>query len=221
MTRPPFPAPIRTLLDAHHEGGVSEADCLRCHAACCLEPGFAILENLLAIHARYRRGALHEPGAFHFAHGLSLAEFAFRYFDLTVYRAGRGAGRRELLLFHPRARSAEGEPIAIPALEGLDYWEVRGQLFAANPTLSRGCVFLDRRAPRAGTRRASPRRCRLHDPRAATHLGPKPIDCVFFTCEERLLARLPDEALTGRWLDALARAYPESAQRFEALAGPT
>jgi hypothetical protein len=215
-----FPESIRALLEAHHAGGVSEADCLRCHAACCLEPGFAILENVIEIHACYRRGGLHLPGAFHHEHGLSLAELAYRTFDLTVYRAGRGARRRELLLFHPRVRSAAGELVAIPELEGVDYWEARARLFAANPWLSRGCVFLDRRAPRAGTARGAPRRCLLHERGSATRLGRKPIDCVFFTCERRLLARLPDEALTVRWLDALAEAYPGSLERFRALADP-
>lgn len=213
MTSPKLPRSIQTLLTAHHAGGVTETDCLRCHAACCLEPGFAILENLIAIHAYYRRGGL--PGL---EPGLSLDELVDRYFDLTLYRAGRGAGRRELLLFHPRVRTATGAPLVIPSLANTEFWELRAQLFAANPSLSRGCVFLDRPAPQAGASRPGPRRCLLHEPRSATGLGRKPIDCVFFTCEQKLLARLPDEALTGRWLDALSLAYPGSVARFDALA---
>jgi hypothetical protein len=200
--RPPLPEAITDLLRAHHAGGVVEADCLRCTAACCLEPGFAILENLIPIHSFYRRGGL-AAAAVAFERGLSLCDFALRYFDLTTYRAGVGKRRRSLLLFHARARSATGEPIAIPELG--DYWEVRAELFGANPWLSRGCVFQGGGG------------CLLHERGNATRLGRKPIDCAFFTCEEPLLARLPDSRLTARWLDALALAYPGSIERFEAL----
>jgi hypothetical protein len=208
-----WPASVAALLAEHHAGGVGAAACRRCPAACCAEPGFALLENAELIYARhYRRGRLRRAG-YAFAPGLSLGEFVLRHFDLTTWVVSRRP-RRELALVHPRVLAADGELLVVPEVG--EYWETRARLLAANRWLGRGCVFLDR--PLDGSP-GSPRRCLLHSASSARTLGAKPIDCVFFTCSAPLVARYPDERTSERWLRALADAYPGSAPRLRALLG--
>ena len=208
----PLPASITALLDAHHAGGVGEADCRACSAPCCAQGGFAILENLPLIYERYRRGLRRRD--YSFAAGLTLREFLLTYFDITERATGR-RGQAEIVLLHMKSLSADGELITVPAVG--EYYEVRGQLFADNPWLNRGCVFLS--AKTVSEDDELKRSCLLHDPKSRTQLTAKPIDCVYFTCDAPREARLPSEQESERWFRALAAAYPRSGRRLAELLG--
>lgn len=209
----PFPAPIRALLDTHHAGGVVEADCRACSAPCCSQGGFAILENLPLIYERYRRGLRRRDHTF--AGGLTLREFLLTYFDITQRATRLGRRQAEIVLLHMKSLSGDGQLITIPAVG--EYYEVRSQLFADNPWLNRGCVFLSARTGSEDD--ALERSCLLHDPQSSTQLTTKPIDCVFFTCSTPREGRLPSEQESERWFRALAAAYPGSGRRLAELLG--
>jgi hypothetical protein len=210
-----FPPTIRQLLDEHHAGGVTEADCSDCSSPCCTQGGFAILENLPLIYERYRQGALRRPD-FALTRGLSLRDFLLTAFDITERVTGRGRRQQEIVLLHMKSLSGDNQLITVPAVG--EYYEVRSQLFADNPWLNRGCLFLSHKCPVGGEDDDdSSRRCLLHEPQSATHLTAKPIDCVYFTCSEPLEARLPSEQDSERWFRALAAAYPGSQRRLADL----
>jgi hypothetical protein len=211
----PFPPAIRQLLDEHHAGGVTEEDCRACSSPCCSQGGFAILENLPLIYDRYRRGTLARQD-FPLPCDLSLREFLLTCFDITERGTGRGRRQQEIVLLHMRSLSGDNQLITVPAVG--EYYEVRSQLFADNPWLNRGCVFLSHKCPAGAEDDSDPsRHCLLHDPRSATHLTAKPIDCVYFTCSEPLEARLPSEHDSERWFRALAAAFPQSQRRLADL----
>ncbi len=242
MTKParpgspqPLPDKLRALLAEHHarrspshpgascrdartgrpSTGVAAEDCDRCSSPCCLQSGFAILENVLLIHDRYRRGLVRGDHAF--APGLSLGDFVETYFDVTVRGTGAAGGARELLLFHPRSLSADGHPIVVPEVG--EFYETRAALFDANPWLNRGCVFLSRRRPAWPEDDGdSGRCCLLHDPASREQITAKPIDCVLLTCESPGEIREVAERTSDRWFRELAIAFPGSVARYRKLA---
>jgi hypothetical protein len=210
----PYPQEILELLERHHSDGVTEKDCLACPAACCSQGGFAILENVLLIYEHYRTGQLQRRD-FTFPTKLSLSEFVYTFFDLTSHETGSKRHQQEILFFHMKSLSSDGQLITIPAVG--EYYEVRSRLFEDNPWLSRGCVFLNRQHAAWDSEDHEPRHCLLHVPDSERTLTRKPIDCVFFTCNEPLEARLPDEEQSDRWFHTLAVAFPDSVRRFREL----
>jgi len=212
-----LPSAVRAMLAQHQQGGVAATECKRCSSPCCLQGGFALLENVEAIYDRYREGGLKRDD-YRFPPGLSFTEFALTYFDVTVRTTGRGKSKRQLLLFHMRSLSAEGQLIAIPAVG--DYYEVRCQLFDDNRWLNRGCVFLSKRTPVwPDDDQDGERHCILHQEDATEHLGLKPIDCVFLTCDTPKEIRYPSATESDHWFSTLARAFPGSVERFRAMMG--
>jgi hypothetical protein len=214
----PFPDAIGRLLELHHAGGVTDADCCACSSPCCSLGGFAILENVVEIYALYRRGGLRRRD-YEFAPALSFEEFVFTYFEVYRKRVPLADGREPtLLLFHMRALSSDGHLISIPAVG--DYWETRAALFDQNPWLNHGCVFLSHRVPSwPGDDRDASRHCILHAADSGTAITTKPIDCVFYTCNTPIDPRVPDADRTAAWFRLLAEHYPDSLERFEALLG--
>ena len=49
---------VADQIAAHHEGGITEQDCLACSSPCCSQGGFAILENVIQVYDRYKAGRL-------------------------------------------------------------------------------------------------------------------------------------------------------------------
>lgn len=204
-----------SLLRQHHAGGVTEEDCRRCSSPCCRQGGFAILENVLEIYAAYRDGALARPDHT-FTPGLGFGAFVAQYFDIWRHETGTEQEPRPLLLFHMKHLAPGGHLISIPGVE--DYWVTRRALFADNPWLNRGCVFLSRDAS------ADPhgdddtsRRCLLHPPGPASLSGRKPVGCVYYTCEVPRRPRESPASVTDPWLAELAQAFPHSVERLQAL----
>jgi hypothetical protein len=54
-----------------------------------------------------------------------------------------------------------------------------------------------------------------------SHVTAKPIDCVFYTCDRPIVARVPSEAQSSEWFRILAECFPNSLERFEQLIAPT
>lgn len=218
-----FPAPVAALLREHHRGCAGPDECAGCASACCGCGGFAILENVQFIYERYKAGTL-QRADYQFAGGLNFHQFVECYFDIMLWCEGDPDAGEGLLIFHVRSLGPGGNPVAIPPLG--HYWEVREALFDHNPWLSRGCIFLSESGGNGTAPRGwladdgrTHRHCILHDGQSGTHLGAKPIDCVFHACIEPLRTKAVDKELSDRWLAALAASYPGSPARFEALEG--
>ncbi len=212
-----LPPQIRRVLDKHHKGAVAAGVCAGCASTCCNRSGFAILENVILIYGLYRAGKL-ERSDFRFEPDLSFEEFVYTYFDIWQRPTSR-ARKDDLLTFHPKCVSANGYLISIP--ETADYWDARELLFNANPWLSRGCVFLSRMTSSEAMQKDwTTRRCILHGRQSLTHLTSKPLDCVFHTCQSPYQPKMPKSRIIDQWFRALARAYPNSVERFQTrLAG--
>jgi hypothetical protein len=212
-----LPETVVRFLDEYHAGGVTERDCRACSSPCCSLGGFAILENVVQIHELYRRGALRRAD-YDYEPGLSFAQFVFKYFDVYKKSVTVDGGDTTLMLFHMRALSADGHLVSVPG--GDDYWEIRRELFERNPWLNRGCVFLSHKVDNwPNDDGDAGRHCILHAPNSATAVTAKPIDCVFFTCNRPLEARMPTAEQSSTWFQLLAEHFPNSLERFEALIG--
>lgn len=210
-----FPETITRFLEEHHAGGVSEEDCRACSSPCCSLGGFAILENVIAIHARYARGELKRDD-YAYAPGLNFGDFVFRYFDVFKKTVAVNGADQVLMLFHMKSLSAAGELISIPG--GDNYWDLRRELFERNPWLNRGCVFLSRRVGNwPEDDGVTGRHCILHDAGSHTGTAAKPVDCVFFTCERPRVGRVPTPLQSERWFQLLAENFPDSLSRFESM----
>ncbi len=211
----PYPAPIVRFLKEYHSGGVTEADCLACSSPCCSLGGFAILENVVQIYELYRQGGLRRTD-YEYQPGLGFADFVFQYFDVYKKLVPLAGGEVTLMLFHMRSLSQDGNLIGIPA--GGDYWEIRAELFQKNPWLNRGCVFLSHKVGNwPEDDRDASRHCILHTPSSGSHVTAKPIDCVFYTCNKPVDARVPTQEQSANWFRLLATHFPNSLERFEAL----
>ena len=100
------------------------------------------------------------------------------------------------------------------------YWEIRSELFDQNPWLNWGCVFLSHTCPNwPADDGLAKRHCILHTPDCRDAVGPKPIDCVFYTCTKPYEPKTPTKEQTEEWLSALSDAFPESVERFRELIG--
>ena len=206
---------VATRIAAHHDGGITEEDCIACSSPCCSQGGFAILENVILIYEKYKASTLRRAD-FEFKPDLSFQDFVFEYFDVYVEQIGRLWWKRDLMCFHMRSLSDEGTPISIPSTGY--YWEIRATFFERNPSLNKGCVFLSKKAPNWPEDDGdSSRYCILHTPEAGKRITEKPIDCIFFTCDIPKNPRLPSLKTSEEWFRALDRAYPGSIERFKAL----
>ena len=210
-----LPETIARFLDDYHANGVSEQDCRACSSPCCSLGGFAILENVIAIHARYRAGNLRRKD-YEYTPGLNFGDFVFRHFDVFKKTVPVNGTDTILMLFHMKSLSRNGDLISLPG--GDDYWELRRELFERNPWLNHGCVFLSERVgnwPNDDGR--TERHCILHTPGSNSAITAKPIDCLFFTCERPRQGRVPTPLQSDRWFALLAEHFPDSLPRFEAL----
>jgi hypothetical protein len=210
-----LPETIVRFLDEHHADGVTEQDCRACSSPCCSTGGFAILENVIAIFARYQNGELRRSDH-DYAPDLNFADFVFRYFD--VYKKSVTANGAEviLMLFHMKSLSSDGNPISIPG--GDDYWTVRKELFELNPWLNRGCIFLSRRVGNwPDDDGDTGRHCILHTSKNKVEITSKPIDCLYFTCDSPRNGRVPSPLKSAQWFELLAINFPDSLPRFEAM----
>ena len=218
MTYPeisPLSKRIRKILSVHHHNGVTAEDCISCASGCCSQGGFAILENVLLIYDHYKKGNLQRED-FEYELGLSFKDFVFTYFDVYTRETGNGFLKRDVVLFHMKSISNEGNLISIPGIGY--YYDVRSAWFEVNLWMNKGCVFLSKKVPNwPEDDGLAERHCILHETKSNTHLTKKPIDCIFYTCDEPMKARVPDERVSSRWFRALALDYPKSVQRFEAL----
>ena len=212
---PLFPD-VADQIASHHDGGITEKDCIACSSPCCSHGGFAILENVVLIYERYKEGTLKRDD-FEFNPGLSFQDFVFQYFDVYVDRTGQLWWKRDILCFHMKSVDSTGTPISIASTTD-SYWETRASLFESNPGLNKGCVFLSKKAPDWPEDDGdSSRHCILHTSEAGKRITEKPIDCIFFTCDTPKNPRDLSPEFSRRWFRTLSRAYPRSVERFEAL----
>jgi hypothetical protein len=210
-----LPETIVRFLDDYHAGGVTGQDCRACSSPCCSLGGFAILENVVEIYARYVRGELRRSD-YDYLPGLGFADFIFFYFDVYRKTVTANGNDTTLMLFHMKSLSADGNLISIPG--GDDYWDIRRGLFERNPWLSRGCVFLSKRVGNWPEDDGDTgRHCILHEPSSESAITAKPIDCVYFTCNRPREGRVPTQLQSDMWFHLLAENFPESLSRFEAL----
>jgi hypothetical protein len=57
----------------------------------------------------------------------------------------------------------------------------------------------------------------LHRPHSGTLISTKPTNCVFYSYNTPIDARVPTEEQSATWFGLLAEDFPKSLQRFEAL----
>jgi hypothetical protein len=210
-----LPETVVRFLNDYHAGGVTEQDCRACSSPCCSFGGFAILENVVEIYARYKRGDLRRSD-YSYAPDLGFADFVFRHFDVFRKTVALHGTDTVLLLFHMKSLAADGNLISIPG--GDEYWDVRRELFERNPWLNRGCVFLSRRVGNWPEDDGdSGRHCILHTSDSNSVVTAKPVDCLFFTCDRPREGRVPTQVQSEQWFRLLAEHFPDSLRRFEAL----
>jgi len=176
------------------------------------------MKNVLAIYALYQQGKLRRKG-YRFPRGLSLKDFIFQYFDVWSRNVGEEGQEQEVVFFHMKSIDEKGRPISIPG--GGDCWKTRSELFCHNPWLNWGCVFLSHKCPNwpqdDGYKK---RRCILHTSDCQEFIGPKPIDCIFYTCIEPYECKMPSKEESDAWFRALAAAFPGSKERLIEIIGP-
>jgi hypothetical protein len=210
-----MPREVKSQIEKHHVGGISGSDCLACSSGCCSQSGFAILENVISMYDLYERGGLKRKG-FKFSRRLSFNDFAFTHFNVYVEMVGPKEHQEGLVQFYPKSIDERGRLIAIPG--GGEFYAVRSGLFRDNPWLGRGCVFLSHPCPNWPEDDGySKRRCILHTPDCYTIVGPKPIDCLFYTCMKPYTPVCPSPEESVAWHAALSKAFPRSVERFKQL----
>ena len=211
MEHTPFPQEIRDFLARYHADALGGEHCVACSSACCSQGGFALLENVILIYDRYSAGRL-KRSDYAFKPALSFADFVFTYFDIRSFMVGK----ETMLMFHMRNLTPDGRIIGIPEEEG-SYWETRQRLFNENPGLNSGCVFLSQKLPagQAGDSNTL-RQCILHREHALDSVTQKPLDCVFFTCQQEMgKYKKPEAQDSEEWFRLLARHFPGSVGRFK------
>ena len=214
----PIAEEVVRIHEVYHRNGVNEADCISCSSACCSRGGLALLENVILIYKRYRRGLL-ERSDFSFDGGLSFKSFIIKYFDIYCFRTGGLFRRKSLLLFHTKVLTKRNKLISIPAVAG-SFTGRRMEEDSRPERDARGCIFLSSKSPDWPEDDGdSSRKCILHTDKFASHLTAKPIDCVFFTCTSPLNVKVPEKKTARRWITSLANAYPDSLERFGTLVG--
>jgi hypothetical protein len=118
-----------------------------------------------------------------------------------------------------KSLSADGHPISIPG--NIDtFHEIRAELFASNPWLNKGCVFLSKRLDESPEEdNDQSRGCILHSAKSETLLTAKPIDCVFHICGSPKQMKVPSPQQSKNFDKALAKYFPCSVERFLRLVG--
>ena len=202
------------IIEHHHKDSVTEKDCISCSSGCCSEGGFAILENVISIFKLYKEGNLKRDG-FEFKGGLSLKGFIFEYFDVWERPTDKSGSEEHILMFfHMKSIDGNGHTISIP---GDSYWNIRSDLFQRNSWLNKGCVFLSHSVPNWPEDDKKPRSCILHNGDVNILDGAKPIDCIFYTCSTPYNAKTPTSEETDNWFYSIAKAFPNSKQRFKKI----
>jgi hypothetical protein len=210
-----IPQEIKLLIAKYHVGGISGSECLACSSGCCSQSGFAILENVIAIYELYKQGKLKRKG-FKFSKRLSFNDFVFSHFDNYIKMVGPEEHQEGLVQFYPKSIDDRGRLVTIPG--GAEFYETRRQLFRDNPWLGRGCIFLSHPCPNWPEDDGySKRHCILHTPDCYTILGPKPIDCLFYTCAKPYDPVCPSKEESDAWHATLSRAFPRSIERLQRL----
>ncbi len=212
MKKIELPKPIVNLIENHQSGGASKDDCIACASSCCSQGGFAILENVVLIYGLYKHGGL-KRADYEYESDLNFEGFVKKYFDVWFVKVGR---RKILTTFHMKSISSDGNLISIPGAS--DYYKMRAELFHANPWLNKGCVFLNKRIddwPRDD--KVKDRLCILHDPEYMKYVTAKPVHCIFYICLDAVQAKIPSEQETRDFLALLAKYFPDSKKRLEAM----
>lgn len=194
-----IPAAIESFLTERNKR--SDSPCKQCNAACCHGPGFAILENVIKIYAKYTRGALQRDD-FTFKPNLSLSQFIFQFFDRTIIN-----GR--LLVFFPKTLSENGGLNSVPPWQ---FWEARDYLNKRNPAF--GCVFL---AKKKASGDLSYNYCLLHNSKMNSEITEKPNDCTFLICAGLRNVQKPTNTESGMWFSLLDFYFPDSIERFNKM----
>jgi len=195
-----MPEQIRLVLEARREAAFSR--CHECDAGCCNGPGFAILENVMQIYERYRRGLLVRSDL-DFEPGMTLGQFVFSYFDRAIINDG-------LLLFFPKMVTDDSRLLSVPPW---NFWQAREYLLRRNR--SYGCIFLDRRRTDDDTR-FNP--CILHgNPKIQEEITEMPIDCMYCQCSALRQIVKPRAEESSQWFRLLETHFPGSVQRYKAL----
>ena len=217
-TRARLPQELLDQIADYHAGGISPQDCLACSSPCCAHGGFAILENVIEIYERYRRGKLQRTD-YSFLQNLTFREFVLEYFDVYRHDVPDTDPCESIVLFHMRSLSPDGHTISIPPVATVaEYCRARNAFFEANAWMNTGCVFLSHKLSAwPNDDHHAGRHCILHETESSTQITAKPIDCVFHTCNTPKTARQPTSEQSDSWLAALARQYPRSVERFREL----
>jgi hypothetical protein len=195
------------ILEKNHRDSVDSSVCVDCSGLCCIQGGPGILENVLLIYEAYERGELSRSD-YEFEEGLSLPAFVARYFDVCFMPSSSGP----LVLFYAKTLTQEGALVS---------WHSIDDYGSKNPELidrlgkSAGCVFLDSKITEwPDGEPGESRSCILHGSESNSCLTEKPVYCTFYSCVAPFEIRKPDVAVAADWVDALAKSYPDSTQRF-------
>lgn len=210
-----YPKRVMGMLEEWHKGAVGPKGCETCSSACCSHPGFAVLENVVLIYERYKKGLLVRED-YEFPKGMSWVEFVGTYFVIWGFPTGRWPFKKNITCFFPKTLSSNNHLINIPSVGG--FFRTRSQLFKENTWLNKGCVFLNKKVEEwPHDDKDTSRHCILHDPESDTHMTAKPIDCVFYVCSEAIRAKTPKREFSGEWFRALAVSYPDSLERYKKI----
>ena len=207
MKSEPLNDELKAIISENHRESVDCEVCAECSGVCCMQGGSGIFENVLLIYEAYQRGEL-KRADYEFEAGLTLPAFIARYFDVTFAPSSKGT----LVLFFTKVLTSDNELISWKSLSGYS---------AGDPAVSDkcgssvGCVFLDGKIEHSPESREGPSRgCILHSDDCTKTLTAKPLQCVLYSCVDQYELKQPDSALSSRWMDCLAAAYPDSVERF-------
>ena len=191
-----LPAEILSLLDLHHNNA---QPCAGCNSNCCFESGFAVEDNVRLIYNIYQAGHLRRQD-YTFIPDLSYEDFLSIYFDIIV------ATPADPLLYFPRHLTRDGLVLRVlPAAGTSNYWAFRSTILKAPINESCGCVFLDKKLVRGSF--PSLNRCVLHHEDSDLVLGPKPIDCIFLTCDSGRIVRKATPEIEDKWFGLLRKYF--------------
>jgi len=212
-----LPVKIKKIISKYHRECISKQECKECSSWCCSHGGFAILENVLLIYDLYRNGKLVRED-YDFPIGLSFTDFVRNYFDVSFYLIKSHFKYKQFVTFHMKSLSTDGHFISIPSIGS--FHETRAELFASNPWLNKGCVFLSKRLDESSEEdNDQSRGCILHSTKSETQLTAKPIDCVFHICVSPKQMKVPSPQQSKKFDKALAKYFSCSVERFLRLVG--
>lgn len=191
-----IPLPIKTFLDERKKG--TRSPCENCNSICCKGPGFAILENVLAIYNLYQKDLLIRND-FIFEKGLTLSAFIFKYFDRTILNG-------KLLVFFPKILSDNKRLLSIPPW---NFWQARDYIMKREKAY--GCIFLDHIYLKDNN---TPNKCILHDDIVNEFVTQKPIDCLFLHCTDKSDIVIPTDSESALWFSLIDYHFRDSINRF-------